>query len=173
MNSPRVLRDHPLIARLERRAVFFPALAADAADRDDELAEISRAIFGVAFDDIGPTDPREWEETPFGERMKPLPPGVEEAYDAAFEKFAGDYLLADAPDWDQVKGFAALGWDVTDENGRPLLVLRRFSNQLLAAIRGEYGAKLPGEIPTSAERWAEGLEQDKSVFLATKHRTKP
>jgi hypothetical protein len=143
----RALRDHPLVAEVERLATINPAITTDSA-RDlyaDLFAELSRSVFGVAYDDVGPDEDA----------------GVVSGDWSAFE---AAYRLAEAPDWDQVNGFRELGWDVTDDHGRPLLVLRHFSWQLLAAIRGEFGAKLPGETPISAEIWGDSLEADARRF---------
>lgn len=143
------LRDHPLIAQLERAAALDPTLASIRAQmtRAEELDRISREVFGVVAEDIG-----------FDDDVDPS--------DVEWERFAARYDLAYAPDWDQVEGFRSLGWDVTDDNGRPLLVLNHFNWQLLAAIHGEFGAKLPGETPISAETWGSSIEAEARRFHA-------
>jgi hypothetical protein len=130
---------------MEREAVLNRtyASASYAFGCSDELTELSRSIFGVAQEDVSPPDSEDG---------------------AAEDAFYEAYGLAYAPDWEQVHGFEALGWDVTDEYGHPLLVLRQFSYQLLAAIKGEFGAKLPGEVPVPADAWGAQLERDRAKF---------
>ncbi|MGH7023439.1 MAG: hypothetical protein ACREEB_07595 [Caulobacteraceae bacterium] len=148
MSEPNKLRDHPRIAQLERMAALDPTIAADKSreTRADLIDQISMDVFGVTYDDIG-----------FDEDDAAMS-------DADWEGFEMRYALAEGPDWEQVKAFRQLGWDVRDQHGRPLLVLHHFSWQLLAAIRGEFGAKLPGEISVSADAWGAAMEAEAKQF---------
>jgi hypothetical protein len=146
--EPKKLRDHPLIAKLERQAALNPEIAADRArvTHGEDIDHISTEVFGVTYDDIG----LDFDDA--------------EVSDAEWEAFATGYRLAEVPAWEQVKGFRELGWDVTDEHGRPLLVLHHFSWQLLAAIRGEFAAKLPGAVPISPDVWGSSIEAEARRF---------
>lgn len=154
------LRDHPLIADIERQAVLEPALAARSAEwRDDRIDDVSRKVFGILITEVGPTLPADLDELTEDELL---------AWRTSYEAAAKHYSLAAANAQEQVSGFAALGWDVTDEYGRPLRTLGHFCFQLQAAIRGEFGAKLP--VAVDAETWGGNMAKDALSFRPKRDR---
>ncbi len=64
----------------------------------------------------------------------------------------------------QAAAFEAEGWDVTDNNRRPLRVLGHFSGPLWLAVRGVAGS-LPFQAENTApEAWASKLEAEAKRF---------
>lgn len=151
IQSIKRLRDHPLVADLERKAALDPRLAAEGACYAfDRIDEVSRAVFGLTRDDLVITT---FEDDNFEDE----PGGGDDGFDEA-------YAMLEKPDWEQVAGFRVLGWDVTDEHGRPMLTLCHFNWQLLAAIRGEHDSKLPGNLDVPVDIWGQSIEAQARDF---------
>lgn len=114
----RRLIDLPGIADLDRMALMKPRYAdADAAAEFPEIDACSLAAFGLTADQADDVPrPADWDKI----ERRPLR--------------------------DQVIAFEAEGWDVTDNNRRPLRMLAHFNVQLWLALRG-----VAGQLPFQAE----------------------
>lgn len=120
---------------LERRAQLEPALAAESArDREDAFDQVSRLNFGLTADEVMD----EWEFDP---------DDLIDPHEACSEH-------------DEAAKFYALGWDVTDEAGRPLLVLKHFDRQLALVVNGAIEL-VSGRDP---EAWGAALEAERESF---------
>jgi hypothetical protein len=81
---------------------------------------------------------------------------TDEEYEAACDRWEQHFALLSAYGDDEAKMvavFEAMGWDVTDPDagGDVLLAVDRLGRQLVCAIKGLAGARLPG-APMSEER---------------------
>jgi hypothetical protein len=134
------LRDLPGVMPLERRAQLDPSLAADAARyREDEFDRVSRLNFGVTFEEALDL----WDSDESDDPINPI---------MAFSEH------------DEAALFHKQGWDVTDEAGRPLLVLKHFNVQLALVI----GGLLQLTQTVDPETWGEGLEAEAERFKRQK-----
>lgn len=136
----RRLRDVPQIAAFEQKAVLDRRWCQDEPDRDDRIAidDASREVFGTTEFEVWPDD----ESDPAW---------------AAFYAHSDDRLV-----------FEPLGWDITDDYGRPMLILEHFSHQLYAAIKGIAG-RLPDEEPAKVDAaWETALQADAVRFKGRK-----
>jgi hypothetical protein len=129
------LRDLPGVMALERRAQLDRSLAAESArSREDAFDEVSVALFGITADQAM----EEWE---WGED------DILNPHTALSEN-------------DLAAMFHRLGWDVTDEYGRPLLVMKHFDRQLALVLAGEIELK-SGREP---EAWGDELAAEAKVW---------
>ncbi|HEY2659412.1 MAG TPA: hypothetical protein VGI79_06800 [Caulobacteraceae bacterium] len=131
----RRLIDLPGLRELEGKALMNPRYAdADARDHFSEIAECSRAIFGLTADEADDTPrPEGWDRI----ERKPVR--------------------------EQIAAFEAEGWDVTDDKLRPLRMLEHFNVQLWLAIRGVAGT-LPYLAREEPDHGAASLAADAKRF---------
>ena len=137
------LRDLPGVMTLERRAQLDPTIAAESArSRVDEIDEVSLLNFGIDAD---------------------------EAMDRLWDMVSSDQPLVFNPytvtsEHDTAARFRALGWDVTDEHGRPLLVLKHFDAQLALVVNGALELQAHKDPAT----WGASLETEAAMFKRQK-----
>lgn len=141
-HSIRRLRDCSGIAALERRALLEPQLRCAAGLADPEVDALSRRLFGLGYEDLLEPDPYDEEAEP-------------------------ELMMLSFPQG-EVETFLTWGWDVTDEAGRPLLVLPMFSIQLFLGLAGK--AQLP-DVSISPDDWGAELEAEarRSVEVGSHH----
>ena len=135
--SLRRLRDIQGIAALESRALFDPSIRSYSGGWfDEQIEQLSSKLFGFTLDEL--------------------------ELDTADEKHLAVISAAHAPMGEELQRFAALGWDVADEHGRPLLILPHFAFQLAAAALGVMG-HLPSQ-DVSAEDWGAAMAAEAARF---------
>ena len=61
---------------------------------------------------------------------------------------------------DDRRVFEPLGWDISDEFGRPMLMLEHFSHQLYAAVKGIAGQVPQDAAPAQESGWVKAMEAD-------------
>ena len=136
----RCLRDIAQIAEFEQKAVLDRRWCQDEPDSDDRIVidEASREVFGTTEFDVWPDN----ESDPAW---------------AAFYAHSDDRLV-----------FGPLGWDITDDFGRPMLILEHFSHQLYAAIKGMAGRLPEAETPQVDSAWEKALQAEAATFRRRK-----
>ena len=130
----------PQIAAFEQKAVLDRRWCQDEPETEDRNAidDASREVFGTTEFDVWPDDQ------------------ADPAW-AAFYAYSDDRLV-----------FEPLGWDITDDFGRPMLILEHFSHQLYAAIKGIAG-RLPDEEPAKVDTaWEMALKAEAQRFKGRK-----
>jgi hypothetical protein len=157
----RRLRDCEGIAELERAAVMDPAFRAlSVINLDDRFDKTSRLLFGVTR-----------SATLFKYRDDLDSYRAEEKQRRAWDAHENRYEFEYCSDRELVAYFAKRAWDVTDDEGRPLYVLRHFSRQLGCALSGGK-AKVP-PVGLSVEGWEERMEAAARRFRPSAPRKTP
>jgi hypothetical protein len=145
------LLEQPGVSDLEREAVLDPRLATESSFDDAKVQRASRKAFGFRAD-----------ETP-NALLEALSQGREDLdYEEDFEPIWSemeDTLAVD--DYQLVALFNGLGWDVTDERGRPLLVLGHFKYPLYLVANNIVPLRAQ---PVSNEDWEAALKQAAAKF---------
>lgn len=170
----RRLLDLDGVADLERRAALDPSLASPMSGfTDPQTVGLRKALFGIelslpvedewdADDDngIGYDDEVEVEGDADADELDQ----DDEDDSVRLEVLEGQLAaLLHGSDREVAARFRERGWDVTDQMGRPLLVLEHFKTVLALVVIGA----LPP--PTgSAEAWGSKLEQDARSFKRVK-----
>ena len=140
----RRLRDCDGVAELERRALFDSDLRSLRGGWFDEgFQRVAKALFGLTTFELLGVDPDADED----QEPAVVPPEIVAIFDEGTQ-----------PDPMLVRLFASLGWDVTNEQDRPLYVLPVFAPLLLAAIRGVAGRLPPAG--QSTENWGAAMEEE-------------
>jgi hypothetical protein len=136
----RRLIDLPGMRDLEYKALLKSRMAdPDARAEFPELDEASTALFGLTADEADDIErPQGWDR------------------------------IDRKPERDQVAGFEAEGWDVTDDKRRPLRLLGHFSTQLWLATRG-----VAGTIPFIPDAKPDLLSSSLAAEAARFRRNKP
>lgn len=148
----RRFRDLKIVGDLEAKCVLDPELRSLHGGRDPEVWEkASEALFGIKRIVIwsGPLDDESDEDV--------------ERFLAAEAAFCARYADAFSTGEEMLGAFAVHGWDVSDGYGHPLYVMEQFAIPLLAAILGDYGAKLPA-AEAMAEAWGADLAAEARRF---------
>ena len=158
------LRNLPGIPQVEAmcraRRPFDPPLVEQTFDR---LDEVSVSLFGITRFDTSCEDEEDWE----WEGENPL---TREEYLARFKATEVDWEQA-APYWE------ALGWDLTDENGKPLACAWCFERQIISTMfnlneganltvdgSGTWVSDPSAESEERLEAWREQLEGEALAF---------
>ena len=140
MPSLRRLRDIPLIDDLERKAVLDRRWCQDEPEPEARavIDAVSREVFGTTEFEVWPED----ESDPLW---------------APFFVHSDDRQV-----------FEPLGWDVSNEYGRPMLMLEHFSHQLYAAVKGIAGQVPQQAAPVEEGGWVKAMESDAQRFRRRK-----
>jgi hypothetical protein len=148
------------------RIEAFPNGAAWCPEKDglaEDVEALSRRLFGITDDDTTHEAEAFWDE----DRR-------EREWNRWEENFALLYAEGDEAEAQMIKVFRLGGWDVTDpiERDAPLLALDHLGRQLVCAIKGLRGARLPGAPLTDeqaakvAKDWGAALAADASRFTS-------
>lgn len=136
-----------------------------------EQDKLSNRIDDVSVKYFGITEPETYYAFPDDfEELKRSEP--EEAYrlqDERDEFEAQFFCNANRPFRDLLSYLQNLGWDLTDENGRPLRLLERFARQIEAAAKGLVeGAHLPSVKAVNDEKWETNLAEAAKQYVKRK-----
>lgn len=153
------LIDYQLVRDAEVAAIMTPDLGLLPAIFSPRLDELCQTLFGVSAQQV--FDWVEGLDDVDGERVEV----DEEEADRRYELFAP----SEWPDADIVAHFRELGWDLTDDAGRPLRTIRPLSWPLLAAIHGVPGAHLPDQGRSPAG-WASEMAAEAEAFQRRRER---
>lgn len=144
------LIDLPGVRELENDQVLCNAVRGDQEEIDTKAHAVSRALFGISQHGAAPREPDVNEEDD---------PEAWARYDADVERFEAVDDLS----------YEQMGWDVNDDLGRELLVLRQFSRQIAAAYLGIAG-KTPDVQAAGVQTWAAKMEAEASRFRPTRRK---
>lgn len=145
------LLDQAGVLDLERQALLEPQLAAFAARTDPRVQSVSRRVFGY-----------EPQDAPTALLVGVFSDQEEVDLEGEFEpRWKEVEAEVDVDDRRLVALFRNLGWDVTDYQGRPLLVLPHFKYQLYLQAKG---LAPEGRPETSTADWQASLEAEARAF---------
>lgn len=154
------LLDRPGIRQIEDRLLCSyraePPLGGTVAD------DASLASFDIVYSKtLPPPCPWEWESLNLREQDDYLQQALR--WEAQFE-------VADMDDFERVRVLKRMGWDFSDEYGKPLKVTAAFCRQAEAASKGLLGAKMPKDLRANTEQFEAGVTAARDAWMKARRR---